>query len=428
VDGKSRRVASGWFDVEALARVEPKILADLHAGRPVSLSTGLVLSAEPAPPGSVHNGRPYGHIARDFKPDHLAVFADQPGACSLADGCGVLVVGNALSHRTLHERLARLLQERFAPAYRPDDPDASPPPPWLLDVFDSYVVFADKGDTFRLGYRTDLRTDAVTLSEEQPVEVTLQTSYRPVSNSTPDPDPEPEEQPMPLTQDQRRETVALLVANCQGAPNVPWRGMTPQAVEALDDATLAAYGQWQRSLTSNAPQPQQPAPQAQPQPVGVMFTDGTLRRQDASGAWVAVQQPAPAPAPQPVSNAPQPQQQPAPRVKTAEEWAAETFPGLSFKEVDGAVRHVLEIQRQHKAGLVERFTSNLAVGEERDRVAEQLNLLPAESLERLLPLAEQRRPVANYSGAAGAPLSSGRHERPEPLLAPAFNGGGPNWR
>lgn len=66
------------------------MLDALEAGRPMELSTGLFTQNEPAPAGATFNGRPYDYVARNYRPDHLAVLPDQIGACSLADGCGVL--------------------------------------------------------------------------------------------------------------------------------------------------------------------------------------------------------------------------------------------------------------------------------------------------------------------------------------------------
>lgn len=87
--------AEGWFDkllTEAWdKRLDPehRILPKLLAGKPVSLSTGLFTENEIAENGANFNGRPYTHIARNYKPDHLAILPDIPGACSLDDGCGV---------------------------------------------------------------------------------------------------------------------------------------------------------------------------------------------------------------------------------------------------------------------------------------------------------------------------------------------------
>lgn len=87
----------GYFDVERVAafdRLLPerhRILPRLRRGEPVELSTGLYTDDEPAEPGAVHNGTAYTHVARRHRPDHVAVLPDETGACSLKDGCGVLV-------------------------------------------------------------------------------------------------------------------------------------------------------------------------------------------------------------------------------------------------------------------------------------------------------------------------------------------------
>lgn len=379
VDRRGRLRAEGWFATDALARVEPRILTALESGRPVSLSTGLTLSAEPAPAGAVHNGRAYAFIARNYQPDHVAVFAEAPGACSIADGCGVLV-GNALSHRTLHERLASLVAERFGPPLPSDDPSTMP---WLVDVFDSYVVFAQRGDFYRLDYRTDLRSGSVELSTKTPVEVALSTSYKPVNNRG---------RTNVLTPEQRQEAITSLVANgcsCQG--EVPWKGKKETDLQSLSDDTLVAYDQWRKALVGNAAGNPQPTPQPSVAPA-----------------------PAPAPAAtpvtQPVANAGNPA--PATPKRSAEDWANEVFPGLSLAEVQGAVRDVMEFRQRHKAELIERFTANLAAGHDRDQVGGQLASFDVEVLQKLLPLAElqRRQPVHNWAAAGGAPLARGQQQ------------------
>lgn len=88
--------ADGWFDEGRVRRVEPRVYAALLAGEPVELSTGLYTRNEPALPGAAHaDGRAYTHVARDYRPDHVAVLPDQAGACSIRDGCGVLMTNAA---------------------------------------------------------------------------------------------------------------------------------------------------------------------------------------------------------------------------------------------------------------------------------------------------------------------------------------------
>lgn len=87
--------AEGWFDVERTRAVDARVLTALETNASMELSTGLTLEQEPAPQGAVFNSpggpRPYVAIARNYKPDHLAILPDQKGACSVLDGCGVLV-------------------------------------------------------------------------------------------------------------------------------------------------------------------------------------------------------------------------------------------------------------------------------------------------------------------------------------------------
>lgn len=84
--------AEGWFDIEKCNRVDHRIIANLKAGKPLELSTGLVrMRRTAAVAGSIYNGKPYSSVANGYDPDHLAVLPDKTGACSTADGCGVLV-------------------------------------------------------------------------------------------------------------------------------------------------------------------------------------------------------------------------------------------------------------------------------------------------------------------------------------------------
>lgn len=86
--------AEGWFDVDSTARIAPKILTKLQNNESIELSTGLFTDNFLAPPDSIFNSKTgkksYKYIARNYRPDHLAILPDQVGACSLKDGCGVL--------------------------------------------------------------------------------------------------------------------------------------------------------------------------------------------------------------------------------------------------------------------------------------------------------------------------------------------------
>lgn len=81
--------AEGWFDIEQTRKVNHQVYEDLIAGRPIELSTGLFTDNEERK--GEYKGVPYDYIARNYRPDHLAILPGQTGACSIKDGCGVLV-------------------------------------------------------------------------------------------------------------------------------------------------------------------------------------------------------------------------------------------------------------------------------------------------------------------------------------------------
>ena len=86
---KGKLVGEGWFDEAAVRKVAPHLLQNLKSGLPIEISTGLFTNNIPVQPGATHNGVPYKFIAKDYRPDHLAILIGQVGACSVNDGCGV---------------------------------------------------------------------------------------------------------------------------------------------------------------------------------------------------------------------------------------------------------------------------------------------------------------------------------------------------
>lgn len=81
----------GWFDVEKTKATDSRVYDALVNGTPMEVSTGLGTTNEEAPAGASYLGQLYSHIARDHRPDHLAILPDQRGACSINDGCGLHV-------------------------------------------------------------------------------------------------------------------------------------------------------------------------------------------------------------------------------------------------------------------------------------------------------------------------------------------------
>lgn len=76
-----------WVDVNRCQRLAPAILTRLRNNQPLEVSTGLFSDAAQEP--GTWNNEQYHSIARNFRPDHLALLPNSIGACSIADGCGI---------------------------------------------------------------------------------------------------------------------------------------------------------------------------------------------------------------------------------------------------------------------------------------------------------------------------------------------------
>lgn len=84
----------GYFDVDITRKLDNRVWNALIRGEKIEVSTGLFTDNEPAQQNAVHEGTPYTHIARNYRPDHLAILPDEKGACSCEDGCGVFQTYN----------------------------------------------------------------------------------------------------------------------------------------------------------------------------------------------------------------------------------------------------------------------------------------------------------------------------------------------
>lgn len=81
--------AEAWLDEEAVTRISPEVLDYIRKSAPLEVSVG-VFTDEELTPGE-WEGEEYQAIARNHRPDHLALLPGGIGACSWADGCGVRV-------------------------------------------------------------------------------------------------------------------------------------------------------------------------------------------------------------------------------------------------------------------------------------------------------------------------------------------------
>lgn len=86
----NKLVAEAWFDKERTKTLSPILYNKLLNGELVELSTGLYTDSITVK-NKTYKGKPYDGIAKNYRPDHLAILIDVKGACSLDDGCGLNV-------------------------------------------------------------------------------------------------------------------------------------------------------------------------------------------------------------------------------------------------------------------------------------------------------------------------------------------------
>lgn len=103
-DANGSLKGEAWFDVKATEKARPGYIRRIENGEKIELSTGLGMDAVDQP-GTTNNGQSYGLVATNYRPDHLAILFDKPGACSLRDGCGVNnCAGDTLCKKCKHQQ------------------------------------------------------------------------------------------------------------------------------------------------------------------------------------------------------------------------------------------------------------------------------------------------------------------------------------
>jgi hypothetical protein len=113
VDGYRQR-AEAWLEKERIEERSPETLKALRRGSAIEVSTGLFSSLEEK--HGYWNGEEYEGIAREFRPDHLAILPNTTGACSVKDGCGMrsnCSCKKGKSMKTKGTKLSRLKKKKL---------------------------------------------------------------------------------------------------------------------------------------------------------------------------------------------------------------------------------------------------------------------------------------------------------------------------
>lgn len=159
--------AEAWLDIENLESISPEALAAIRNGHALDVSVGVFCEEEESE--GTWNNESYVAIARNFRPDHLALLPGADGACSWSDGCGIR--NNAKGGTNQMEDLLKTLKEvnqkgfavtpiNFEMGYGESERKAQR----LLDAMDNdiFVYYLEEMFDNYLVYRVRNRADGTT--------------------------------------------------------------------------------------------------------------------------------------------------------------------------------------------------------------------------------------------------------------------------
>lgn len=115
-----RLKCESWLEMDRLDKVDHRVLNSLKKGEMVEVSTGLFTDNESI--DGLWKKEPFQYIARNYRPDHLAILPDEKGACSIADGAGLLRNSTG-DNMTKKEKLVSRLIANEATQWREEDRD-----------------------------------------------------------------------------------------------------------------------------------------------------------------------------------------------------------------------------------------------------------------------------------------------------------------
>ena len=187
---------SAWFDEKRLEDIAPEVLKSINDNLVVEVSVG-VYSDEENTQGT-WNGEKYTAIAYNHRPDHLAILPDAVGACSIEDGCGLLVNEKGKVNMTNEKKLnkegynirpikvittnaglVQLLDAIRSKLYAQDNNSNSY---YLIEVYQDFVIYklvkTGNVEFFKQSYQ--IATDGSIEFVGAPTQVIESITYRPV--------------------------------------------------------------------------------------------------------------------------------------------------------------------------------------------------------------------------------------------------------
>jgi hypothetical protein len=178
--------SEAWLDPDRVEQVDIRILEAIESDEMMELSTGLFTDNERIKGN--WNGEEYKSIARNYRPDHLAILPDQVGACSLADGAGLLRVNVSIHSAESQEAISKaLFALNMTSSFNTNEKSFSTitselwtllgtieKDAYIVDVFDDFFIYSKNNLLFMMGYEEDGDTALV----GSPAEIKRVTEYR----------------------------------------------------------------------------------------------------------------------------------------------------------------------------------------------------------------------------------------------------------
>lgn len=356
--------AEAWLDVAKVRKVDSRIMDAIEKNQVMEVSTGLFTDNE-ATEGEF-NGEKYSAIARNYRADHLAILPDKVGACSIADGAGLLQLNeqsmvNGMSFDQIRRAIATVVYAKGDGYY-------------VEDVYRDFAVYSDgAGKLWKQVYAIVNGAASLVGDPEQVIRVTeyrsLDGSF--VGNTAPERNPLKKES---KTMD-KKTLIDKLVGNAKSGIKETDR----EALALLSETAL-------QSMVTNA----------EGQPAATTVTE-------EPAATTVTEAPA---APPPAAN-----QKPV----TMEEYVS-----AAPAELRDVLISSLNVHNQHKQELVAKITANKA----NVFTPEQLGAKSLGELQAIAALAATAPglvPVPSYFGAAQPIANAGTSTAETPLGLPAMD-------
>jgi hypothetical protein len=197
-DGKLK--AEAWLDVEKIKEKCPTVIDHIEKGLPMEVSTGLS-NAIVLQPGTWKGENYYG-LVTEIKADHLAILPREQGACSLADGAGLLI--NKDHSSPTHNMFYLSGGNTYANQYPAEKPqteqiqpiESTPPTPAPPVITPAQVYSPPKAQNLDM----DLVTALASATASAVVAAMKQEQPQPTQPAQPQPQPQPVQpvQPTPV--------------------------------------------------------------------------------------------------------------------------------------------------------------------------------------------------------------------------------------